>query len=164
MKKNTWNVRHLVDESFVSSAQWTSVLYCRLSDFIIYCKICFKRDWWLHFQAHLCQVLEFKALEIRYISIKVYLVDIWRRIVGIQLKNNGLVETKFLSDSKTDKESSKKGKHRVEQVTKFIVSQLFLCVSERLSQIHKTFLMELQLLGWRHFSKTEVVQNIVLNH
>ena len=33
MKKNTWNVRCLVDESFVPSAQRTSVLYCRLSDF-----------------------------------------------------------------------------------------------------------------------------------
>ena len=32
-KNNTWNVRHLVDESFVSSAQQTSVSYCRLSDF-----------------------------------------------------------------------------------------------------------------------------------
>ena len=32
------------------------------------------------------------------------------------------------------------------------------------SQIHETFLMELQLFGWRHFSKTEVVQNTVLNH
>ena len=77
-------------------------------------------------------MLDFKALEIRYISIKVYLVDILRGIVRIQLKNNGSVDTKFLSDSKTDKESSKKGKHRVEQVTKFIFSQLFLCVSERL--------------------------------
>ena len=27
-----WNFRHLVNESFVPSAQWTSVLYCRLSD------------------------------------------------------------------------------------------------------------------------------------
>ena len=34
----------------------------------------------------------------------------------------------------------------------------------KVSQIHKTFLMELQLFGWRHFSKTEVVQNTVLNH
>ena len=33
MKKNTWNVRHLLDESFVPSAQRTSILYCRLSDF-----------------------------------------------------------------------------------------------------------------------------------
>ena len=32
-KKNTWNVRPLVNESFVPSAQQTSVLYCRLSDF-----------------------------------------------------------------------------------------------------------------------------------
>ena len=31
-KKNTWNVRRLVDE-FVPSAQLTSVLYCRLSNF-----------------------------------------------------------------------------------------------------------------------------------
>ena len=34
----------------------------------------------------------------------------------------------------------------------------------KVSQIHETFLMELQLFGWRHFSKTEVVQNSVLNH
>ena len=34
----------------------------------------------------------------------------------------------------------------------------------KVSRIHKTFLMELQLFGWRHFSKTEVVQNTVLNH
>ena len=34
----------------------------------------------------------------------------------------------------------------------------------KVSQIHETFLMELQLFGWRHFSKTEVVQNTVLNH
>ena len=33
MKKNTWNVKRLVDESFVPSAQRTSVLYRRLSDF-----------------------------------------------------------------------------------------------------------------------------------
>ena len=33
-KKNTWNVRPLVDELFVPSAQRTSVLYCRLSDFM----------------------------------------------------------------------------------------------------------------------------------
>ena len=32
MKKSTWSVRRLVDESFVPSAQRTSVLYCRLSD------------------------------------------------------------------------------------------------------------------------------------
>ena len=32
-KKNTWNFRRLVDESFVPSAQRTSVLYCRLTDF-----------------------------------------------------------------------------------------------------------------------------------
>ena len=35
MKKNTWNIRRLVDESFVPSAQRTSVLYCRLTDFYI---------------------------------------------------------------------------------------------------------------------------------
>ena len=34
----------------------------------------------------------------------------------------------------------------------------------KVSHIHKTFLMELQLFGWRHYSKTEVVQNTVLNH
>ena len=32
-KKNTWNIRRLVDKSFVPSAQRTSVLYCRLMDF-----------------------------------------------------------------------------------------------------------------------------------
>ena len=32
-KKNIWNFRRLVDESFVPSAQRTNVLYCRLSDF-----------------------------------------------------------------------------------------------------------------------------------
>ena len=32
-KKNIWNVRCLVDDSFVPSAQQTSILYCRLSDF-----------------------------------------------------------------------------------------------------------------------------------
>ena len=32
-KNNTWNIRHLVDESFVPVNQQTSVLYCRLSDF-----------------------------------------------------------------------------------------------------------------------------------
>ena len=32
-KKSTWNVRCLVDESFVPSAQQTSALYCRLTDF-----------------------------------------------------------------------------------------------------------------------------------
>ena len=31
-KKNTWNIRRLVDKSFVPSAQRTSVLYCRLTD------------------------------------------------------------------------------------------------------------------------------------
>ena len=33
MKKNTWNVRLLVDEPFVTSNQQTSVLYCRLPDY-----------------------------------------------------------------------------------------------------------------------------------
>ena len=34
MTKNiTWNIRRLVDESFVPSAKQTSVLYCRLTDF-----------------------------------------------------------------------------------------------------------------------------------
>ena len=33
MKKNTWNVWHLVDESFVPWTRQTSILHCRLSDF-----------------------------------------------------------------------------------------------------------------------------------
>ena len=32
-EKNTWNIRHLVDKTFVPSAQRTSVLYSRLTDF-----------------------------------------------------------------------------------------------------------------------------------
>ena len=32
---NAWNIRHLVDESFVPANQQTSVLYCRLTDFYI---------------------------------------------------------------------------------------------------------------------------------
>ena len=32
-KNNAWNIRRLVDESFILSAQRTSVLYCRLTDF-----------------------------------------------------------------------------------------------------------------------------------
>ena len=32
-KDDTWNIRCLVDESFVPITQQTSVLYCRLSDF-----------------------------------------------------------------------------------------------------------------------------------
>ena len=31
---DTWNIRFLVDESFVPANQQTSVLYCRLTDFI----------------------------------------------------------------------------------------------------------------------------------
>ena len=32
-KNNAWNIRRLVDESFVPASQRTSVLYCRLTDF-----------------------------------------------------------------------------------------------------------------------------------
>jgi hypothetical protein len=32
-KNNTWNIRNLVNELFVPLAQWTSVLFCRLTDF-----------------------------------------------------------------------------------------------------------------------------------
>ena len=34
---NTWNIRHLVDESFVPASQQTSVLYWRLTDFYSAC-------------------------------------------------------------------------------------------------------------------------------
>ena len=34
---------------------------------------------------------------------------------------------------------------------------------EKVSQIRKTYLLDQQLFCWRHFSKTEVVQNIDLN-
>ena len=33
MKKNTWNIRRLVDKTFVPANQRTSESYCRLSDF-----------------------------------------------------------------------------------------------------------------------------------
>ena len=42
--KNTWNVRRLIDESFVPSAQRTSVLYCRLSDLWWGNKLCFQTN------------------------------------------------------------------------------------------------------------------------
>ena len=32
-KNNTWNIRHLVDNSFVPLSKWPSVLYSRLTDF-----------------------------------------------------------------------------------------------------------------------------------
>ena len=35
---------------------------------------------------------------------------------------------------------------------------------EKVSQIHKTYLLDQQLFCWRHFSKTEVVQNTHLKH
>ena len=34
---------------------------------------------------------------------------------------------------------------------------------EKVSQIHKAYLLDQQLFSWRHFSKTEVVQNTDLN-
>ena len=34
---------------------------------------------------------------------------------------------------------------------------------EKVSQIHKTYLLDQQLFCWRHFSKTEVVPNTDLN-
>jgi hypothetical protein len=37
MKKNTWNVKRLVDDSFVPSAQQTSKLYSGLTDFLYTC-------------------------------------------------------------------------------------------------------------------------------
>ena len=33
-KNNTWNIRRLVDETFVTSAQQTNTLYSRLTDFV----------------------------------------------------------------------------------------------------------------------------------
>ena len=32
-KNNTWNITHLVDDSFVPSSQWPSVIYQILTDF-----------------------------------------------------------------------------------------------------------------------------------
>ena len=32
-KNDTWNIRRLVEESFVPSTQLISILYCRLTDF-----------------------------------------------------------------------------------------------------------------------------------
>ena len=36
-KNNAWNIRGLVDESFVLASQGASILYCRLSDLYILC-------------------------------------------------------------------------------------------------------------------------------
>ena len=33
-KNNTWNIRLLVDDSFVPSSKQPSVIYCRLTDFL----------------------------------------------------------------------------------------------------------------------------------
>ena len=35
---------------------------------------------------------------------------------------------------------------------------------EKVSRIHETYLLDPQLFCWRHFSKTEVVQNTDLNN
>ena len=42
-KNNTWNIRRLVDDSFVPSSKQPSVLYCKLTDFKLR-KWHFKRD------------------------------------------------------------------------------------------------------------------------
>ena len=39
-KINTWNIRHLVDESFVQATQRTNVFYCRLSDLDMVACLC----------------------------------------------------------------------------------------------------------------------------
>ena len=39
MEKKTWNNRRMVHESFVLSAQRTSVVYCRLADFNSFCRV-----------------------------------------------------------------------------------------------------------------------------
>ena len=36
-KNNAWNIRRMVDESFVPASQQASILHCRLSDFKFYC-------------------------------------------------------------------------------------------------------------------------------
>ena len=44
IKENkTWNIRPLVDDSFVSSSKQPSVIYCRLTDFTMA-----EAAWWLH--------------------------------------------------------------------------------------------------------------------
>ena len=40
-KKSTWNIRYLVDNSFVPSSKQTSILYCKLTDFNYYLVITF---------------------------------------------------------------------------------------------------------------------------
>ena len=35
-RNNTWNIRLLVDDSFVPSSKQPSVLYCKLTDFFIH--------------------------------------------------------------------------------------------------------------------------------
>ena len=36
---DTWNIRRLLDKSFIPVNQQTSVLYCRLSDFSMTCTV-----------------------------------------------------------------------------------------------------------------------------
>ena len=43
-KNNTWNIRRLVDKSFVPLALRTSVLCCRLTDFNSHCPG--EQEWW----------------------------------------------------------------------------------------------------------------------
>ena len=59
-KKNTWNVRHLVNELFVPLAQQTSLLYCRLSDFSIaqpHLQSEFRREKFLRKRRRRCWIL-----------------------------------------------------------------------------------------------------------
>ena len=42
-RNNAWNIRGLVDQSFVPGNQWTSVLYCRLSDFFYWSMLIFSK-------------------------------------------------------------------------------------------------------------------------
>ena len=51
-KNNTWNIRRLVDVSFVPSSKRPSVLYCKLTDFIV----AWLTDWLSFNYVYLCTI------------------------------------------------------------------------------------------------------------
>ena len=69
-KKNTWNIKRLVDDSFVPSAQRTSVLYSRLTDFNI-CPLLSVIQTSKRFHSHHCTEVEFTSFPSGGFTIKV---------------------------------------------------------------------------------------------
>ena len=91
-KNNTWNFWHLVDELFVQSAQQTSVLYCKLTNFkdthTIYV-ICIWNGVFRSFFSwtfmYVCVFCRSKTrIKCQWIVVR------WRSQIGCQLPHNGL--------------------------------------------------------------------------